>query len=769
VNSTRDARLVPAAAGAGLAVALGLHPLVSGWAWYVAVMVVVAAVAGSGVLTRRFTRNPLLVIAAQCLAVVLVLTVLFVRDDALFGLLPGPEAVRSLLTLAAEGGQVTGRQAAPVDATGGVLLLIAVGMGMVALTIDIVAVTWRRPAVAGLAMLAVYCVPVAILQNGTSWVWFAVAGVAYLALLAAEGQERIRSWGRVLTGDRTGGRVGLTSATGARQAAAASVLLAVLVPAILPAFTTSILPGNGPGKGSGGGPKINVLNPILDVRRDLTQRSNEPALTYSTGLVTPPVLRMVADDVFNGTTWQPSSAKIPTDNRVQDGLPGPPGLGTDISRTQQRTDIKIGPLLNGTYLPAPYPAARIDIDGSWIYNPSTLDVLGEKERTAGKAYTVDYLSVQPTQQQLEGAPPAPRDLQVEYTALPPNVPNLIADEARRVAGEGSRYQQAVRLQDYFRNSFQYSVQSPGNDQNDASLKVMEEFLVKKRGYCVHFASTMAVMARVLGIPARVAVGFLPGSTLDDAPAGPGATWQVTFKDAHAWPELYFQDVGWVRFEPTPGTQSGTPPSWTIPDTTTPVSPTASASRRPSASRSGPSGPADAVSTGRSTGLAAVVRAVPWPLVLVGALLVALTLLPHLLAWARRLRRWRSVRTRSDRAEAAWDELRSRCRDLGVTWPASHTPRAVREELVAAYELPTPARDALSRLLTELETARYAPPEDPGRGLTPEELRIDVRIVAVAVARAVPPRVRRRAWWLPVTAWQGVETLDRVDDVRARMR
>ena len=62
---------------------------------------------------------------------------------------------------------------------------------------------------------------------------------------------------------------------------------------------------------------------------------------------------------------------------------------------------------------------------------------------------------------------------------------------------------------------------------------------------MQFASTMAVMARTLGIPARVAVGFAPGEKL--AKGG----YLVGAHDAHAWPELYFQGVGWVRFEPTP--------------------------------------------------------------------------------------------------------------------------------------------------------------------------------------------------------------------------
>jgi transglutaminase-like putative cysteine protease len=67
---------------------------------------------------------------------------------------------------------------------------------------------------------------------------------------------------------------------------------------------------------------------------------------------------------------------------------------------------------------------------------------------------------------------------------------------------------------------------------------------------------MAAMARVAGIPSRVSVGFLPGDQEGD-------TWNVSIRDMHAWPELYFAGYGWVRFEPTPATVTGSPPPWTL--------------------------------------------------------------------------------------------------------------------------------------------------------------------------------------------------------------
>ena len=97
------------------------------------------------------------------------------------------------------------------------------------------------------------------------------------------------------------------------------------------------------------------------------------------------------------------------------------------------------------------------------------------------------------------------------------------------------------LQDWFRTEFEYSLEVPQGHGNSA----IEAFLRQRIGYCEQFAGTFAAMARSLGIPARVAVGFTPGV------AGNG-TFTVLGKNAHAWPEVWFDGLGWVAFEPTPG-------------------------------------------------------------------------------------------------------------------------------------------------------------------------------------------------------------------------
>jgi transglutaminase-like putative cysteine protease len=119
------------------------------------------------------------------------------------------------------------------------------------------------------------------------------------------------------------------------------------------------------------------------------------------------------------------------------------------------------------------------------------------------------------------------------------------DRARQVAGETrSPYAAAVALERWFRvtGGFTYSEQ-PGSVPG---LPPLVGFVVDTQsGYCQHFAGAMALMLRLLGIPARVAAGFVPGHYND-------GTWTVTDHDAHTWVEVWFPRYGWLPFDPTPG-------------------------------------------------------------------------------------------------------------------------------------------------------------------------------------------------------------------------
>jgi transglutaminase-like putative cysteine protease len=143
------------------------------------------------------------------------------------------------------------------------------------------------------------------------------------------------------------------------------------------------------------------------------------------------------------------------------------------------------------------------------------------------------------------APPAPEqppDMR-GYLGLPQGYPPRVADLARVIVGRRTApYEQALALETYLRAlPYSYQVQPlPGS--GDA----VEQFLFDMRqGYCTYYASAMAMMARTLGIPARVAIGYATGA-YDQA----SDAYLVRQSDAHAWPELYI-DGRWLPFEPTP--------------------------------------------------------------------------------------------------------------------------------------------------------------------------------------------------------------------------
>lgn len=142
-----------------------------------------------------------------------------------------------------------------------------------------------------------------------------------------------------------------------------------------------------------------------------------------------------------------------------------------------------------------------------------------------------------------------------YLQLPSSLPNRVVDLAAKVSEEGKTpYEKAVLLRDYLRSNYRYS------NRPNLSLKQSEDFVEGflfdiKEGYCDYFSTSLVVMARSQGIPARWIKGFAPG-TLTNVGIQNGETktlYQVTNADAHSWAEIYFgEEYGWVTFEATPG-------------------------------------------------------------------------------------------------------------------------------------------------------------------------------------------------------------------------
>ena len=131
-----------------------------------------------------------------------------------------------------------------------------------------------------------------------------------------------------------------------------------------------------------------------------------------------------------------------------------------------------------------------------------------------------------------------------YTQLPENLPQRVHDLAQELAGDlDNPYDQARTLERFLRQ-YPYSLDV---EPAPPDVDPVDYFLFDlQAGYCDYYASSMVVMARSLGLPARVAVGFL-SQTPDE-----NGVQTIRQSNGHSWAEVYFADYGWVEFEPTAG-------------------------------------------------------------------------------------------------------------------------------------------------------------------------------------------------------------------------
>ncbi|MFF4649000.1 transglutaminaseTgpA domain-containing protein [Streptomyces sp. NPDC001380] len=763
---TGRTRLTLCSAAAVMLVSFCLEPLVKPAGWILHAAFLTAAATGVGALGRRLRLPRLLIPAAQVAAVGCLLALGFARDAAVYGLVPGPASVSRLVQVLQGGVNDVGNYGTPAPATPGLRLILVGSVALVAVAVDTLAVTYRRAALAGLPLLALYSVGTGLDDRGPAWLWFLLAAGGYLAVLFAEGQDRMSRWGRVFHGAGSGSGGPLTG--GGRRAGVAALAVALAVPFFLPDLDGGLIASRlGHGGGRGGG-TITAINPVVSLQSDLNQPDNIEQLSYTTtsknaGSM---YIRVAVSDDFDGVEWRPSPQRV---EDVPSPLPDPPGLSGAVERTEVTTRIAVGSHLRQEWLPMPYPASRVDVPGRWRFEPNSRTVVGDNgQKTLGLSYTVTSLDLDPTPEQLRAAAAPPADIAERDLALPADLPDVVRTTARQVTQDADTpYDRAVALQDWFSQSggFSYNTEVRAGTGIDA----ITSFLRRKEGFCVHFSATMAAMARTLGIPARVAVGFTSGSPRSDG------SWTVGSKDAHAWPELYFEGAGWIRFEPTPS--RGTMPDYTRQQT--PAAPGADdreprtrPTARPSA---GPSTTPGCTVQERRAGecgkpVTAVPKAAPqrsaWPTAAVlagaavGLLLLALLLVPML--WRTRLRRIRlrpvdggggsrggpeggsgPPELTEAQVIAAWQELVDSAWDLGIAPDGAETPRRTLERIAAAAPLEDGPREAAGRVALATERALYA-----RSAQAPAGLGDDVRAASEGLRAAAGRWTRVRAVVLP---------------------
>lgn len=763
---------------AGAAVALStvsLSAVYEEWTWFLYVLLGIMAVVGATI-GARAARAPMWLQPLAGLGVlVLFVTAVFDEGAALAGIVPTPGTVTALVAQAQAGFADIAQLAAPVPTRRGLLLLTVLGVGLLTILVDLVAVGLQRAALAGLPLLAMYAVPVAVDRDGLSWWVFAAGAAGYLWLLVTDHIARVARWGRPFAagvGDR--GQPDPLEATplgsAGRRLGVLGIAVAVLVPVFVPGLSQAGLwaggSGSGDGLGPGGSRTVETVNPITQLSGELNRGEETELLRLRTTDDAPGYLRTTTLDRYDRNGWSQRELKASRNNRVDrkgKGLPGDGDLAQSVPRRELRSSVEVLGLGGSVYLPLYANPSEVDVEGDWRYEPGTQTVFSARTNTRELKY--EFASVRATYEprQLAASPALDADetLRKRFTEIEPDraVQGIVDGLVR---GKESPYDRVLAISAYFDGEgFRYDTKTkPGSKGSD-----LADFLDNKVGYCEQYASAMAYMVRAAGVPARVAIGFTRGERQRDG------SWRITNYDSHAWVEVYFAGLGWVLFDPTPlaGEQAGR--AQPIPYASAPDS----AGDTPTPGESGAPGagtetddelsklerqldreaPADQVAPGSvleggrnpfsgvGTNSDPVTTPARWPWYAGGAAVLLLALVvPSLRRGVVRRRRARTAGGADPvaAAHAAWDEVLDTLTDLRSPVDDADTPRTAAARVGRTLHLETGVRAALGRLATAEERARYAPAAVPGEGL-PEAVRTVNRGLLASVDRGARLRAR----------------------------
>ncbi|MEX2294253.1 MAG: DUF3488 and transglutaminase-like domain-containing protein [Acidimicrobiales bacterium] len=563
--------------------------------------------------------------------------------------------------------------------------------------------------------------------------------------------------------DGTAPWVGDRRVEGNRSVLSVGMLLGV-VAVVSGTVLGPLLPGaDAPGvldpRGADGDGTRVTISPLVDIRSRLVDQSNIEVFTVQSP--EPAYWRLTSLDRFDGRIWSSSGSY----EQASGSLPASTEAHLRSETFDQRFRIEA---LAAIWLPGAYEVRAIDVDGAKVlYEPrsSTLIVDRDNETSDDLSYRVTSSSPRITAADLRGSGGAvPDTINAHYLELPadfsPAVQRLAED---LVAGAPTPYAAARALQDHLR-SFTYDLAVQAGHSGDA----LETFLFEtQRGYCEQFAGAFAAMARAIGLPARVAVGFTQG----ERDAIDPELFRVRGEHAHAWPEVFLAGTGWVSFEPTPGRgqpfaedYTGVPAAQAGPaDPTTVTTNPLTADTSPGATLPDTSGARpsrdDELNTAPSAGGGSstdtlVTRLVTRPLRMVVGL-IAILLVAHLALFPTALlvghrRRRRRARTPLERVSLAWTEASEAAAMLGHRELRSDTLEERADRLTSV--VPNggdAARELTHRAQIALYSAEGADHLDAElaeeAGATIREL---VRSSATLTARIRPwidPRPTVRAW------------------------
>lgn len=671
--------------------ALSLNGVLRGWAWYLPVLTTILVVSLTLAGLRALRAQPLLVTLGGVVSLLFILVFTFFRRDSIAGFIPTDAAMAALGRHLRRASETVLAESSPVAPNAGIVLVTCAALGLVVILVDALALPLGMPATSGLGLLAVLVVPAMIKPQSIGVAGFLGAAIGFLLILGCS--QWFSPDARVQADtSRNPGQAKRAALTGA-----VALVTSLVLQLVIPGFDQGTFPQGSrlnPWASSSG------LNPMISLGNSLRRPTGEGRITYATNAATPLYLRSVTVDRFDGEAWSPDdrdAARRAGPGRME---PGHEILAPEQVRTV--TAVNTGDFTS-PYLPVPYaPEAVNGLTGRWSWDPATLSIKGTDTNSRNQQYLVRSTAPKLTTELLDQSSAAVAGIPEEFIRAPGNVPETVRTTADSVTSNSrTAFEKAMALQRFLRSpAFTYSLESPiqgGYDGN--GLSVLADFLAQKSGYCIHFASAMAVMARLEGIPSRIAVGYAPGRLTGATVFVPGQgalpEFEVDSRDAHAWPELYFQGLGWVPFEPTPS--RGVVPAYA----------------------QDPSTGGASTNEGNNDGLVPTSGAVPPPvtppapvplpgggdagagqqsLVLfygaAGVLILLLTAAsPRLVRTAARSRRLRAPAAGQgpDAALLVWSELCDLATDYGVLPLSSETPRAFSARLRGFLAIPQTAK------------------------------------------------------------------------------
>ncbi|HZK51964.1 MAG TPA: DUF3488 and transglutaminase-like domain-containing protein [Actinomycetota bacterium] len=506
---------------------------------------------GISMLCRRLGAGPWLTLWVSLIGLALYLCIVFESDELFYGL-PTPQAAAGLINSITRAMSASSADFAPVPLRPGYVIMAVAGLWACATLGEIATFRWRRPLLASLGPIALVAFLMIVGQGPFAGPLTLVFVAALLTYWALEATHRLRSWGRWVGAwtNREGDADGVTGRV-ARRMGLGAVTAALVAPLIVPAFGSGVLtwrtpveggPGNGAAgsaSGPGGG---GAIEPFVDLQPKLLEQTEAELFTVQADA--PGYWRLLSLTEFDGRIWSPGDF----DTRpLEDGIvEGTGAEGTrEVTQTYRLTGLK------GEYAPAAEKPAEVTAGAEEFHaDVETQHLKAADGSVADLEYTVRSELPDLAYSELRAAQVGDLgEMQDVYTELPSDYDIRILRLAERwieQAGATSDFDRLVALQDRFQTSgeFIYSENVAPQDDDDYLYRFLTQ---TQEGYCQQFATAFGVMARSLGYPTRLSVGFLPGN-IDPEEEG---TYVVRGTHAHAWPEVYFEDYGWVSFEPTP--------------------------------------------------------------------------------------------------------------------------------------------------------------------------------------------------------------------------